>query len=58
MRIIKITHEKLARELGSSRVPISRVLEEFESNGIIELARGKIVIKDRTALEKVLNGKR
>lgn len=58
MRIIKITHEKLARELGSSRVPVSRVLEEFESNGWVKLSRGKIVLKDRAAMQKSLNGTR
>lgn len=40
--IIAITHEKLATELGSSRVVISRLLKEMEGKGKIILHRGKI----------------
>jgi len=40
--MIDITHEKLALELGSSRVVISRVLKELEQKGLVALHRGKI----------------
>ncbi len=40
--MIKITHEKLASHLGTSREVISRLLKEFEHNGILKLHRGKI----------------
>jgi len=39
---IAITHEKLAAHLGSSREVISRLLKEFEHNGIVTLHRGMI----------------
>ena len=39
---IHITHEKLASHLGTSREVISRLLKEFEHNGIVELHRGRI----------------
>ncbi len=39
---IVITHEKLASHLGTSREVISRLLKEFEHNGIVKLHRGKI----------------
>lgn len=39
-----ITHEKLASHLGTSREVISRLLKEFEHNGIVKLHRGKIEI--------------
>lgn len=39
---IAITHEKLASHLGTSREVISRLLKEFEHNGIVKLHRGKI----------------
>lgn len=41
---IDITHEKLASHLGTSREVISRLLKEFEHNGIVALHRGKIEI--------------
>jgi CRP/FNR family transcriptional regulator len=41
-KIVEITHEQLATELGSSRVVISRLLKVLESKGNIILHRGKI----------------
>jgi len=39
---IKITHEKVASHLGTSREVISRLLKEYEKNGTVKLSRGKI----------------
>ena len=41
---IVITHEKLASHLGTSREVISRLLKEFEHNGIVNLFRGRIEV--------------
>lgn len=41
---ISITHEKLASHLGTSREVISRLLKEFEHNGIVVLHRGRIEV--------------
>ena len=41
-KIIEITHEKIANELGSSRVVISRVVKELEKQNKISLSRGTI----------------
>jgi len=41
---IIITHEKLASHLGTSREVISRLLKEFEHNGIVQLHRGRIEV--------------
>ena len=41
-KVVKITHEDLANELGSSRVVISRVLKELEKSHKITLTRGFI----------------
>lgn len=46
----KLTHEKIAVELGSAREVISRLLREFERKGVVELARGRIVRKDELTL--------
>lgn len=43
-KIIYITHENIANELGSSREVISRILKKFEKDGKIEVSRGKIKI--------------
>ena len=43
---IRITHQEIAAELGSSREVISRMLEEFGKQGIIHAARGSIEVLD------------
>lgn len=43
-KTVIITHEKLASHLGTSREVISRLLKEFEHNGIVSLHRGKIEV--------------
>jgi len=48
---IRITHQEIAAELGSSREVISRLLEDFTSLGLIRLARGTIEILDYQSLE-------
>jgi len=50
---IKITHHELATEPNSSREVISRHLKQFESNGWIQLKRGKIDIKNIKALADI-----
>lgn len=42
---VKITHEQLAVELGSSREVITRQLQKMEEKGILTLKRGKIFLK-------------
>jgi CRP/FNR family transcriptional regulator len=49
---IRITHQEIASELGSSREVISRVLEDFDSRKIIRTARGEIEILDPERLDR------
>lgn len=41
---IQITHQELARELGTTREVVSRLLKEFEQQNYVRLARGQIVL--------------
>ena len=50
--LIKITHQEIAAELGSSREVISRILEDFSAQGIVEVARGSIKVLDREAIKE------
>lgn len=47
---IRITHQAIAADLGSSREVISRILEDFTARGIIRTTRGAIDIRDGDAL--------
>ena len=51
--IARVTHEKIAVELGSVREVISRLLGDFEHMGVVGLARGRVVQKDKVALDKM-----
>ncbi|WP_461201476.1 Crp/Fnr family transcriptional regulator [Anoxybacillus sp. TBDG-1] len=47
---IEMTHEHIAVELGTAREVVSRILKQFEREGYIQLARGKIKIVDKKGL--------
>jgi CRP/FNR family transcriptional regulator, anaerobic regulatory protein len=47
---IRITHQAIAVELGSSREVISRILEDFAGQGLVRTARGSIDILDAVGL--------
>lgn len=51
---IKITHEQLAKYIGTAREVVSRMLKYFESENIIELHRGGIKIIDKKALYSMI----
>jgi CRP/FNR family transcriptional regulator, anaerobic regulatory protein len=48
---MRITHQEIAAELGSSREVISRLLEDLAAAGLIRAGRGAIEIVDREALQ-------
>lgn len=47
---IRVTHQEIASELGSSREVISRILEDFSQRGWIEPGRGTVEILDAQEL--------
>ena len=50
---IRITHQEIASELGSSREVISRLLEDFSERGLIRSGRGEIEILDPEELDSL-----
>ncbi len=52
---IKITHQELASEIGSSREVVSRILKDFEEKQIVTISRGSIDIVDINFLREYLN---
>jgi CRP/FNR family transcriptional regulator len=50
---IRITHQEIASELGSSREVISRMLENLADQGLLESSRGQIEIIDRKGLNSL-----
>ena len=48
---LRITHQEIASELGSSREVISRLLEDFVNDGSIRSGRGTVEVLDFEILE-------
>lgn len=49
-RPLRITHQEIAAELGSSREVISRLLADFASRGLVQTERGAIELLDSDGL--------
>ena len=50
--VLMLTHDEIARQIGSSREVVTRIMKYFEQEGILSLERGKVVITDKNALKK------
>lgn len=49
---IRATHQRIASEVGTSREVVSRILKDFESEGLISTARGLITVVDLPSLRR------
>ena len=52
---LKITHEVIANHLGTHREVVTRMLRYFQSEGMVRLSRGTVVILDEQKLEALQN---
>ena len=50
---LKLTHETIAKHLGSHREVITRMLRYFQSEGWVKVSRGTVEILDMAALENL-----
>lgn len=51
---INMTHEQIAKFIGSAREVVTRMLKYFSAEGLVKLSRGEITICDKNGLEKLL----
>lgn len=54
---VTATHAQLAMELGSAREVVSRVLKEFERQGMVRLGRGRIKVLDPDRLREFVQSR-
>lgn len=52
--VLILTHEQIAKHLGTAREVVSRMLKHFSKEGYVRLSRGKITILNNTSLEKLI----
>lgn len=54
-RVLRRTHEQIAKDLGSAREVVSRMLKYFEQEGLVTLSRGSITLADEAGLSDLAN---
>jgi CRP/FNR family transcriptional regulator len=52
--VIKLTHEQIAKYIGSAREVVSRMLKSFEKHDVLKLSRGTIEIIDKDKLRSLI----
>lgn len=52
-KIITLTHEQIARHLGTAREVVSRMLKHFASDGVLEVTRKGINVTDMKKLRNI-----
>jgi len=50
-KALKITHQEIAFELGTTREVISRILKDFERQNCVTLSRGQIELASADGLK-------
>lgn len=53
--MLKLTHEAIGSHLGNPREVVTRMLRYFQSEGLVELARGTVKITDANGLKELLH---
>ncbi|MBQ9057991.1 MAG: Crp/Fnr family transcriptional regulator [Atopobiaceae bacterium] len=53
---LRMTQEQIAKHLGSAREVVSRMLSYFSDEGLVEVGRGRVVIRDRVRLRDMALG--
>ena len=51
---IKMTHDQIAKYIGSAREVVSRMLKYFEKEGLVELSRGEVKVIDKNRLRDII----
>ena len=53
---LRTTHEAIANHLGSQREVITRMLRYFQSEGMVELSRGRVALLAKDRLRALAEG--
>ena len=53
--LLKLTHDTIAKHMGTAREVVTRMLRYFQGEGMVKLTRGAVEITDEEALEVLRN---
>ena len=53
--VLKLTHDTIAKHMGTAREVVTRMLRYFQGEGMVKLSRGAVEITDEEALEVLRN---
>lgn len=53
---LSLTHDRIARHLGTAREVVTRMLKYFQSEGLVSLSRGGVRLTGRKGLEELARG--
>ena len=51
--VIRLTHEQIAKYMGSAREVVSRMLKYFSTEGMVELSRGGVKLANKQKLRRL-----
>lgn len=52
--VVPITHQELGDMIGALRESVTKVLDEFQRAELVELARGRVILRDVAGLQALL----
>ena len=50
---LRMTHEQIAQHISSAREAVARMLKSFSEDGLVELRRGAITLRDKNRLNRL-----
>jgi len=48
-----MTHEQIAQHISSAREAVARMLKSLSEDGLVELRRGAITLRDKNSLNRL-----
>jgi CRP-like cAMP-binding protein len=49
--VVSITHQELGDMIGALRESVTKVLDDFQRDGLVELGRGRVILRDVAGLQ-------
>lgn len=50
---IHMTHEQIAKDIGSAREVVARMFKRFAADDLVKIERGTVILKDIDALKNI-----